>query len=302
MSRGAQSFKNATEGRPDDAEFNKLRTIFEQDKAKIANFSTLVGGFHEKILNVAAAHALISTSFTAVLETNHDASAQYDSNVQRLAPRLNLISQMVSSRILEPLSNLDICFTKASKVIKKRDQKFLDYSRYQDLKKSESVIDKSLVESSLEYEALNTQLVQELDTFRGFVRDLLDVLFANFADILNQANQVFISTCKIEFSQEFGVADTSELSILKKWRGDSSPLLHPPISRNSSFSRSRSVTGAKGLYVALYDFVAQEPDEIDIREGDLLELLMDDRVDWVLVLVQETGLSGYVPRSYVESK
>ena len=54
-----------------------------------------------------------------------------------------------------------------------------------------------------------------------------------------------------------------------------------------------------GNYNAMYDYVAQNEEEIDLKEGDKLELLTNDDPDWWLIRTAK-GAFGFVPSSYIE--
>ena len=52
--------------------------------------------------------------------------------------------------------------------------------------------------------------------------------------------------------------------------------------------------------VAKHDYTAEEDDEIDIQEGDVLELVHNTREGWSSGKNTRTGMVGYFPSSFIE--
>lgn len=51
---------------------------------------------------------------------------------------------------------------------------------------------------------------------------------------------------------------------------------------------------------AMYDYTAQDNDEVSFREGDLIINCQSIDQGWMTGTVQRTGMSGMLPANYVE--
>uniref|UniRef100_A0A3Q0T8U0 LIM zinc-binding domain-containing protein n=1 Tax=Amphilophus citrinellus TaxID=61819 RepID=A0A3Q0T8U0_AMPCI len=73
----------------------------------------------------------------------------------------------------------------------------------------------------------------------------------------------------------------------------------------TSMSSVRSVTspphsGTMRVYRALYDYAAQDHDEVSFRDGDVIINAQPIDEGWMYGTVQRTGKSGMLPANYVE--
>lgn len=55
------------------------------------------------------------------------------------------------------------------------------------------------------------------------------------------------------------------------------------------------------VYRALYDYAAQDHDEVSFRDGDVIINAQPIDEGWMYGTVQRTGKSGMLPANYVES-
>uniref|UniRef100_A0A4W6FSP4 SH3 domain-containing protein n=1 Tax=Lates calcarifer TaxID=8187 RepID=A0A4W6FSP4_LATCA len=70
----------------------------------------------------------------------------------------------------------------------------------------------------------------------------------------------------------------------------------------TSMSSVRSVTSPphSRVYRALYDYAAQDHDEVSFRDGDVIINAQPIDEGWMYGTVQRTGKSGMLPANYVE--
>lgn len=54
------------------------------------------------------------------------------------------------------------------------------------------------------------------------------------------------------------------------------------------------------MYRALYDYMAQDYDEVSFRDGDIIQNVQSIDEGWMYGTVQRTGRSGMLPANYVE--
>ncbi|XP_075860692.1 proline-serine-threonine phosphatase-interacting protein 1 isoform X2 [Microcebus murinus] len=81
--------------------------------------------------------------------------------------------------------------------------------------------------------------------------------------------------------------------------------LTPSLERNEGVYAAVAVQETQGNpaapaqdYRALYDYTAQNPDELDISAGDVLEVILEGEDGWWTV--ERNGQRGFVPGSYLE--
>lgn len=55
------------------------------------------------------------------------------------------------------------------------------------------------------------------------------------------------------------------------------------------------------VYRALYDYAAQDHDEVSFRDGDVIVNAQPIDEGWMYGTVQRTGKAGMLPANYVES-
>ncbi|KAK9527340.1 hypothetical protein VZT92_013912 [Zoarces viviparus] len=80
---------------------------------------------------------------------------------------------------------------------------------------------------------------------------------------------------------------------------------HHGYMHQTSMSSVRSVTSpphaaTMRVYRALYDYAAQDHDEVSFRDGDVIVNAQAIDEGWMYGTVQRTGKSGMLPANYVE--
>jgi len=58
--------------------------------------------------------------------------------------------------------------------------------------------------------------------------------------------------------------------------------------------------GMQGQYRALYDYDAQDSDEVSIRENDIIYNVEILDEGWAMGTVERTGQHGMIPSNYIE--
>ncbi|XP_031524312.1 proline-serine-threonine phosphatase-interacting protein 1 isoform X8 [Papio anubis] len=88
-------------------------------------------------------------------------------------------------------------------------------------------------------------------------------------------------------------------------KGASTETLTPTPERNEGVYAAIAVQEMQGNpaspaqeYRALYDYTAQNPDELDLSAGDILEVILEGEDGWWTV--ERNGQRGFVPGSYLE--
>ena len=72
------------------------------------------------------------------------------------------------------------------------------------------------------------------------------------------------------------------------------PSLIPPASKASK------AAGQKRVARTLYNFMAQKEGDLNVEDGDIVDLLDTSDADWWMVRQQRSGATGMLPASYLE--
>ncbi|KAM4706634.1 rho guanine nucleotide exchange factor 38 [Discoglossus pictus] len=246
------------------------------------------------------------------LHTESNNGLQYE----HFASRLN-------RHVCTPLNTLQIMFSMPQKLIQKRYDKLLDY--HSCLQRSAGAV---LDQARKDYEALNAQLVEELQVFNKAARKILSnclyFFIAIMKDLLSAAKESCSSSANIYQQLSANVNETQQrifeelqnmtfvkdnnsatfierkLSFEKK--KTLSPLPELPRQNESHRCKLLSTYGADKLYQAKRKCNATQELDIDLYEGELVAIVehkdpLGSTSRWFV----DTGiLTGYVYSSFLK--
>ncbi|OCT97173.1 rho guanine nucleotide exchange factor 38 [Xenopus laevis] len=231
---------------------------------------------------------------------------------------VNRLEQLVYT----PLSTLHAMFPMPQKLIQKRYDKLLDYHSCLQ-KPPDGVLD----QARKDYEALNAQLVEELQTFNKAARKILsnclyffitlmrELLSAalestsNIADDfmicgnVNHVQQHIIEELQnLNFFKENSTATFIERKLSFERKKTLSPLPELPRQSESHRSKLLSTYGAEKLYQAKRKCNASQELDIDLYEGELVAVVEDkDPFGSTSRWLVDTGIvQGYVYSSFLK--
>ena len=94
-------------------------------------------------------------------------------------------------------------------------------------------------------------------------------------------------------------ADTISSGIGPSQYGEESSKETSPIDLNQSTKSEQDINKqVLGVATAVFDFLAERPDEVSVLRGDKVRVLNEDDPDWLWIQT-EHEIRGYIPRSYV---
>ncbi|NWI12048.1 ARH38 factor, partial [Crypturellus soui] len=307
--------KILTGGEPQvkDQTFNKeeklFRSLEKTVKLCVKNIS-----FFSKHLQVDLALQLISYRKSLGLNMTEFHSSQACAVFEQVTYK-NKASHMVQldKLILAPLSALQALFPGPQKLIQKRYDKLLDYI---------SCLERSAGEeldlAKRDYEALNAQLVEELQIFNQaakkivlnclhcFITLLRDIMCAalqsNSAVVVPVPNQLMEEVHKLNFVKENSSATFIERKLsLEKKKPVPTPL-ESPHQTEEHRSKLLSTYNTELLYQAKRKCNATQQFDIDLHEGELVAVVeQKDPFGSTSRWLVDTGiLKGYVYSSFLK--
>uniref|UniRef100_A0A8V5FXR2 Uncharacterized protein n=1 Tax=Melopsittacus undulatus TaxID=13146 RepID=A0A8V5FXR2_MELUD len=224
--------------------------------------------------------------------------------------------------VLTPLSTLRALFSGPQKLIQKRYDKLLDYNSY--LQRSTG---EELDLAKKDYEALNAQLVEELQIFNraakkivlnclhSFITLLRNIISAalqsnsavvvplSSTSICEVQNQLMEEVHKLNFVKENSSATFIErkLSLEKKKSYQTLPELKSPRQTEGHRSKLLSAYSTEVLYQAKRKCNATQEFDIDLHEGELVAVVeQKDPFGSMSRWLVDTGiLKGYVYSSFL---
>ncbi|XP_010639909.1 rho guanine nucleotide exchange factor 38 [Fukomys damarensis] len=239
----------------------------------------------------------------------------------RIAPDLcHDFAVQLQRHVLNPLSALLSLFPGPQKLIQKRYDKLLDYNSYlQQSERAESDLAKK------EYEALNAQLVEELQAFNQAAQTILMNCLCSFVSLLRDLmleaqqgyatilpvprlvsslceiqNQILVKVQNLNFVKENSATFIErKLSFEKK----KSVQTQPEVPRQTDTHRSQllSTYSAEGLYQAKRKCNATQEYDINLLEGELVAVVeQKDPLGSTSRWLVDTGIvKGYVYSSFL---
>ncbi|KAJ3311700.1 Tau-tubulin kinase 2 [Boothiomyces sp. JEL0838] len=311
FTRGAQLLKQATglsdEYQPDE-HYSYLAVQFDILYAD-------VGKLDKQLLNWTAALKTVlqsELSFCASLEQiyalqkpDDNAQALFEQYKKSIESILSVPYQQTQQKIkgvIVPLIQVLVdLFKEPSVIMKKRLSKQLDYERVQSLKQKGEKIEKPLQESADAFQSINDQLFEELPKFIKLCFEYVNVILLEIVSIQSSFYESAYSymyplfeivggEMNIQKEYELEVQNTDEIELID----DISHLnLQAPMKPTIGLEAEPEDTYFRAQ--ALYDFDAETPDEMSMKEGEILlftEASRDGSDEWMHILGK--GAFGHV--------
>ncbi|NXG49274.1 ARH38 factor, partial [Psilopogon haemacephalus] len=214
--------------------------------------------------------------------------------------------------VLTPLSTLQALFSGPQRLIQKRYDKLLDYNSY--LQKSTG---EELDLAKKDYEALNAQLVEELQVFNKAAKNILlnclhcfitllgkiesAALESNSAVVVPVPNQLMEEIHKLNFVKENSSTTFIERKLSLEKKKPVPSLLEPPHQTEDHRSKLLSTYSTELLYQAKRKCNATQEFDIDLCEGELVAVVeqKDPFGSTSRWLVDTGNLKGYVYSSFL---
>uniref|UniRef100_A0A8C3QMY3 Dynamin-binding protein n=1 Tax=Cyanoderma ruficeps TaxID=181631 RepID=A0A8C3QMY3_9PASS len=322
--RVTSHLKILTRGEPQvkDQTFNKEEKLFQSlektVKLCVKNISLCLQHLQDSI-------HLAAQNIIGLQEILQDEDDKVNNSSEERTDTTNLCEDFMAQLdklVLTPLSALQALFPGPQKLIQKRYDKLLDYN---------SCLQRSAGEeldlSKKEYEALNAQLVEELQVFNSaakkivlnclhcFITLLRNIMFAalqsnsavvvpiplSSSSICEVQNQLIEEVHKLNFVKENSSVTFIERKLsLEKKKPVPSPLESP---RQTEDHRSKllSTYSTESLYQAKRKCNAAQEFDIDLHEGELVAVVeQKDPFGSTSRWLVDTGiLTGYVYSSFL---
>ncbi|XP_005518031.2 PREDICTED: rho guanine nucleotide exchange factor 38 [Pseudopodoces humilis] len=322
--RVTSHLKILTRGEPQvkDGTFNKEEKLFQSlektVKLCVKNISLCSQHLQDSI-HLAAQNI---TELQEILQDKDDKVNNCSENQTNTANLCEDFMAQLDKLVLTPLSTLQALFPGPQKLIQKRYDKLLDYNSY--LQRSGG---EELDLAKKDYEALNAQLVEELQVFNRtaykivlnclhcFITLLRNIMFAalqsnsavmvpvplSSSSICEVQNQLIEEVHKLNFVKENSSATFIERKLsLERKKPVPSPLESP---RQTEDHRSKllSTYSTELLYQAKRKCNAAQEFDIDLHEGELVAVVeQKDPFGSTSRWLVDTGiLTGYVYSSFL---
>ncbi|KAI8084138.1 uncharacterized protein B0P05DRAFT_578568 [Gilbertella persicaria] len=337
----AQKIKQATGFAAEpthDLLFEALYEKFEEQQELVRQLARDVQGWvrhvkvgFENLQQLACSMESLYTSWGGVRVKSRQAVQNFSKMAAYLSTNLareldNDVRGYVYSRIDDFLR----VFENPTQVINKRAMKMIDYDRVRDMKLKGDIPDKALQESADAYVSINGQLVDELPKFFALTAQYFDILIGGIALVQLKFNGLMHREWVKLVEQHLGLQAatsyqsmiaahldqfekleemTHNITLLNRNRysmsnSSSSSLLLRTYSLNDSDSMrtSHAMMNEEFECVLLYDFEADEEDQLNVKQGTVLRISQDpDYLDqdwWYGTTLDGQTKSGWVPITY----
>ncbi|XP_068043570.1 rho guanine nucleotide exchange factor 38 [Anomalospiza imberbis] len=322
--RVTSHLKILTRGEPQvkDGTFNKEEKLFQSlektVKLCVKNISLCLQHLQDSI-------HLATQNIIGLQEILQDKDDEVNDCSEKHTNTANLCEDFIAQLdklVLTPLSTLQALFPGPQKLIQKRYDKLLDYNSY--LQRSAG---EELDMAKKDYEALNAQLVEELQVFNtaakkivlnclhSFITLLRNIMFEalqsnsavvvpvplSSSSICEVQNQLIEEVHKLNFVKENSSAIFIERKLsLEKKKPVPSPL-ESPHQTEEHRSKLLSTYSTESLYQAKRKCNAAQEFDIDLHEGELVAVVeQKDPFGSTSRWLVDTGiLTGYVYSSFL---
>ncbi|XP_031965234.1 rho guanine nucleotide exchange factor 38 [Corvus moneduloides] len=322
--RVTSHLKILTRGEPQvkDQTFNKEEKLFQSlektVKSCVKNISFCSQHLQDSI-------HLAAQNITGLQEILQDEDDKASDCLEKWTNSANLCEDFMAQLdklVLTPLSALQALFPGPQKLIQKRYDKLLDYNSY--LQRSAG---EELDLAKKDYEALNAQLVEELQVFNRaakkivlnclhcFITLLGNITFAalqsnsavmvpvplSSSSICEVQNQLIEEVHKLNFVKENSSATFIERKLSLERKKPVPSLLESPRQTEDHRSKLLSTYSTESLYQAKRKCNAVQEFDIDLHEGELVAVVeQKDSFGSTSRWLVDTGiLTGYVYSSFL---
>ncbi|XP_048393628.1 rho guanine nucleotide exchange factor 38 isoform X2 [Stegostoma tigrinum] len=315
-----------------DETFDREEKIFRNLEKAVRLCAKNTSCYHQNIQEGMLLAVQNVHSLQRILQDSNNSNCDSVQDLKTYQQSFESFKDRLERLIVVPLAALHILFSTPQKLIQKRYDKLLDYVSC--LKQSESVRDKraaeELNEAKKDYEALNGQLVEELQKFNKAAKEILInciyCFMAVFRDLMSSALQaspsgktILISPSdsvrdrkkqaieeihSLSFGKEFGsqrvIERRSSLEERSKKR-TSAPLPQAPQQTEDDRAKLLATHSPDKLFQAKRKFNAAQDLDASLHEGEIVAVLeKQDPLGSVNRWLIDTGvMQGYVYSSFL---
>nr|XP_002193939.6 rho guanine nucleotide exchange factor 38 [Taeniopygia guttata] len=323
--RVTSHLKILTRGEPQakDGTFNKEEKLFQslEKTVKLCVKSISLCSQHlQDSIHLAAQNIIVLQEILQDKDEEVNDCSEKQTNTANLCE--DFMAQL-DKLVLTPLSALQALFPGPQKLIQKRYDKFLDYNSY--LQRSAG---EEMDLAKKDYEALNAQLVEELQVFNTAAKEIVlnclhcfitllknimfEALQSNSAvvvpvplsssSICEVQNQLIEEVHKLNFVKENSSAIFIERKLSLEKKKPVLSLLESPRQTEEHRSKLLSMYSPKSLYQAKRKCNAAQEFDIDLHEGELVAVVeQNDPFGSTSRWLVDTGiLTGYVYSSFLK--